>query len=269
MTIINIQIKKGDESIRELKVIKEDIEEENSKSFPKSDSHGELPNVEEVKANPKEIKLLKLHQKFETDDWFTKSTSEFINKMIKHFKAKYNPTIEWTSYVNDVHNLFTMHIGKAMSKNKLLNIDDETKNDYFLYLLKVTNERGLFVGEIFEYWKQGGCKTLQDMNKCWMITAHLERSDVGKSESMNQNNQDAYNKTFNAIFKTLYEQNFWQPSDGNRIQKPKYLSNIQSFINEYAKSKEWSENEKTLIKSEKKTKIYCLQLFDWEEIDKR
>ena len=171
--------------------------------------------------------------------------------MIKHFKAKDNKTIEWTSYVNDVHNLFTMHIGKVMSKNKLLNFDDETKNDYFLYLLKVINERGLFVGKIFEYWKQGGCKTLQDMNKCWMITAHLERSDDGKSESMKQNNQDAYN-TFNDVFKFLLEQKLLQPSDGNKIQKSKYLSNIQSFINEYAKSKEWSEEDKTLIKSDKK-----------------
>ena len=101
-----------------------------------------------------------------------------------------------------------------------------------------------------------------------MITANLDRLEEGNSEVLNQNitmlsteglqanNQVAFNRVFDSIFKVLKKQNFWQPVDGNEVQKPKYLSNIQHFINTYYKSKEWSENEKTLIKSDKKLNIW-------------
>ena len=101
-----------------------------------------------------------------------------------------------------------------------------------------------------------------------MITANLDRLDEGNSEDLNQsitmlstedlkaNNQVAYSRVFDAIFKVLKKQNFWQPVDGSEVQKPKYLSNIQHFINTYCKSKEWSENEKTLIKSDKKLSVW-------------
>ena len=83
-----------------------------------------------------------------------------------------------------------------------------------------------------------------------MITVNLDRLEEGNSEILNQNitmlstedlkanSQVALNGVFDAIFKVLKKQNFLRPVDGSEVQKPKYLSNIQHFINTYYKSKE-------------------------------
>ena len=88
------------------------------------------------------------------------------------------------------------------------------------------------------------------MNKLSMITVNKDRlkeefnsiSDKSLKNLINDNSNLSIHKSFeqinNAVFKTLREQNFCQPLDGNQLQKPKYLSNIQHFINQYSKSKE-------------------------------
>ena len=105
------------------------------------------------------------------------------------------------------------------------------------------------------------------MNRFSMVTVNKDRliaecssiSDKSLKKSSNDNSNSStykcFEKVYNAIFKTLCEQNFWQPLDGSKIQKPKYLSNILHFINQYAKSKEWSEDEKNLIKLDKKLNV--------------
>ena len=105
-----------------------------------------------------------------------------------------------------------------------------------------------------------------DMNKLSIVTVNKIRlkieykpiSDKSLEKISNDNNSSThkiFKQVFDSVFKTLQEQNFWQSSDGNKIQKPKYLSNIQHFINQYSKSKEWSEDEKTLIKLDKKLNL--------------
>ena len=180
--------------------------------------------VEEVKANPDDTKLLQLHQKFKTDPLFIESTLDFIKKLKTHFKSKQKQEMGWTGYAKDMHNLFTQHIGKVTSKNKSFDINNETKDDYFLYLLKVTNETGLFVWKIFEDWRQSGCKTLQDMNKYWKVTINLERIDETMGEVLKIDYEDMHNKTFNAVLKDLKMQNFWQPANDSEIKKKQSTS---------------------------------------------
>ena len=227
-------------------------------------SYGE----ENIQKDPEEVKLEQTYFKFETNPSFKKSTREFVQKLKTHFKNRSSATIECTSFINTVHNLFTQHTGKFFRKSKYEDFDKETSEEYFLYILKTIYENRFFAGKIFEHWRENKCRTLQDMNNYWMITANLDRLEEGNSEILNQNitmlstedlkanSQVAYNTVFDAIFKVLKKQNFLQPVDGSEVQKPKYLSNIQHFINTYYKSKEWSENEKTLIKSFKKLSVW-------------
>ena len=183
------------------------------------------------------------------------------------FLAKDNKKFEWTSFVNTVHNLYTQHIGKITSRNKYLDIDEETKEEYFLYILDYINEKELFEGENFEFWRRNRWRTLEDMNKLSMVTVNKDKliaecsSISDKSfkslpdDKSNSINYKCFKQVFNAVFKILCEQNFWKPLDGNKIQKPKYLNNIMHFIKQYSKSKVWSDDEKELIKSDKKLNL--------------
>ena len=236
-------------------------------------SYGE----ENVLKNLEKIKLEQLYYNFDTDPSFKKWTREFVQKLKTRFRKRDSATIECTSFINTVHNLFTQHTSKFFSKNKYADFDKETSEEYFLHILKIINKRRFFVGKIFVHWRENKCRTLQDMNNYWLITANLDRLDEGNSEDLNWNltmlstedlkatNQVLYDRVSDTIFKVLKKQNFWQPVNGSEVQKPKYLSNIQHFINTYCKSKEWSDNEKTLIKSDKKTEHLDLQFSRWKE----
>ena len=245
----------------------EEKKSEESKSSGNNNNNNQQPIIVEVHESAEEIKQRLQDFKFRTDPTFTKSTRDFIKKLATHFLAKDNRIFEWTSFVNTVHNLFTQHTGKIINKNENLDIDEETKEAYFLYILNYIYEKEFFAGEIFLLWKQNKWRTLKDMNKLSMVTVNKDKliaewgsiSDKNLKNLNNDNSNSSTYKSFGkvlyAIFKTLREQNFWQPLDGSKIQKPKYLSNIQHFINQYAKSKEWNEEEKNLIKSDKKLNL--------------
>ena len=95
----------------------------------------------------------------------------------------------------------------------------------------------------------------------------LKRLEEGDSENHNKSNiipstcdkkayiQEAYGLIFSAIFKNLKSQNFCQQLNGEEIEKPKYLSIIQEFIDTYSKSKMCMESEKAIIKSDRKLNI--------------
>ena len=221
---------------------------------------------EKAHESPEEVKQRLIYWRFNTDPTFTKSTKDFVNKLAIHFLAKNNTKIECTSFVNTMHNLFTQHIGKIINKNKYLDIDKETMEEYFLYILNYIHEKEFFVGEIINVWKRNEWRTLMDMNIFSMITVNkfklsIENSSISDKsfksllDDSNSSTYKCFEQVFNNVFKILYEQNFWQPSNESRIQKPKYLNNIQHFINQYSKSKEWREDEKTLIKSDKKLNL--------------
>ena len=251
-------------SSNKLEVVVEVNEIEQSEHSKSSGNNYQQPIIEENHETAEEIKLRLLHFKFDTDPKFTKSNWDFVNKLATHFLAKDNTEIEWTSFVNTVHNLFTQHIGKIVKKNKYLDIDEETREEYFLYILDYIYGKQFFEGEIFKIWKANKWRTPVDMNKLSMVTINKDKliaewssiSDKSLKNLINDNSNLSTHKifklVFDAVFKTLCEQNFWKPLDGSKIQKPKYLSNIQHFINQYSKSKEWSEDEKILIKSGKK-----------------
>ena len=86
-------------------------------------------------------------KKYENNQQFIEITHDFIKKLETHFKNKKNSQ-EWTSFINTVHNLYTQHIGKIMKKNN--NLNEEVINEYFLYLLYMTNEKGHFKGEMLK-----------------------------------------------------------------------------------------------------------------------
>ena len=219
---------------------------------------------EKVHETTEKIKQRSHIFKLKTDPIFTKSTRDFVEKLSTYFLAKGNIKVEWTSFVNSIHNLFTQHVGKIVNKNKYLEIDEETKEEYFLYILDYIKEKKFFEGEIFELWKENKWRTLEDMNNFSIVTVNKDKLigefnpisnkslKILSDDKSNSITHKSFEQINNAVFKILKEQNFWQSSDGNKMQKPKYLSNIQHFINQYSKSKEWSEDDKTLIKLDKK-----------------
>ena len=58
----------------------------------------------------------------------------------------------------------------------------------------------------------------------------------------------------------MHQQNFYKPIEGAQTTKSKYLNNIQHLIKNYSNSKEWSEHEKILIKTEKGLKFAIFDL---------
>ena len=253
-------------SSNKLEDVAEVNEAEQSEQSKSSGNNNWSPIEEKVNESAEEVKQRLLYMKFKTDPTFTKSTRDFVHKLATHFLAKDNNKIEWTSFVNTMHNLFTQHIGKIINKNKYFEIDDKTKEEYFLYILSYIHEKEFFVGEIFDAWKRNEWRTLVDMNIFSMVTINkfkltMENSSISDKSfksSLNDSNSSTYKcfeQVFSAILKTLCKQNFWQPMDGSKIQKPKYLSNILHFIKQYSKLKEWSEDEIALIKSDTKLNL--------------
>ena len=200
-----------------------------------------------------------LYEKFMTNPQYVKLTVELVEKLETHFWSKDISVIEWTSFVNAVHNLLYQHIGRFLNKNKFFEIDEKEKENYFLFILEITRLNKFFVGEIFDHWKENNCRTLAEMNNYWMIKIDRERLRFGtyavfctnsyelSTDDLKTKYNETFTKIFNAIFKIIIKQNFLLPVNGGETQKPKYINNIQHFINVYSKAKEWSEDEKTLI----------------------
>ena len=121
-----------------------------------SENNIQQPIMEEVHESAEEIKQRLQYLKFKTDPTFTELTKEFMQKLATNFLAKDSTKIECTSFVNTVYNLYTQHVGKIVNKNKDLDIDEETKEVYFLFILNYIQEKKFFEGEIFELWRTNG-----------------------------------------------------------------------------------------------------------------
>ena len=166
---------------------------------------------------------------------------------------------------------FSQHIGRFLNKNKPVEIDEKEKENYFLYILEITLLNKIFVGEIFDHWKENNCRTLAEMNNYWMVKIDRERLRFGiyavfckncselSTDDLKTKYNETFTKIFNAIFKILIKQNFLLPVNGGETQKPKYINNIQHFIKTYSKSKEWNENEKALAISEKQLSMLIFE----------
>ena len=139
---------------------------------------------------------------FEDNTLFTQSTQDFIKKLETHFKNK-KSSQEWTSFLNTVHNLYTQHIGKLMKK-KDNNFNEKIINEYFIYLLYMTNEKGYFSGDIFKSWKENCLKTLKEMNDYCMININLDkvREEINITSTKFLTNISENNKKY--IFKHIF-----------------------------------------------------------------
>ena len=212
-----------------------------------------------------------LYEKFMINPQYVKLTAELIEKLEIHFWSKNISVIEWTSFVNAVHNLFTQHIGKFLNKNKFFVIDEKEKENYFLFILEIIRLNKFFVGEIFDHWRENNCKTLAAMNNYWMVKIDKERLRFGTNAAFCMNYyklstddlkikfNEAFTKIFDVIFKILIKQNFLMPVNGGETQKPKYINNIQHFLMTYSKSKEWDEDEKALAISKKQLSMLIFE----------
>ena len=195
-------------------------------------------------------------KKYENNQEFMNPTHDFIKKLETHFKNK-KSSQEWTSFLNTVHNLYLQHIKKLMKK-KDHNINEKIINEYFIYLLYMTNEKEYFTGDIFKNWRENGLKTLEEMNDYCMININLGklREDISITSiksfiNISENDKSTYLNIFSEVFKILQSNNFWQPKDGT-TSETRYLNNIQHFINNYANSNKWSLEERDLIKKDKR-----------------
>ena len=121
--------------------------------------------IEEIKLDQQSINRNQLYFDFEKNDYFIKkTTSEIIEKIETLYKSKNLTTVECTSFINSVYNLFCQHIDKITNTKKSLFTDKILKNEYFNYILKIITKKGLFIGEIFNCWIENECKTHSDMN---------------------------------------------------------------------------------------------------------
>ena len=173
------------------------------------------------KADLKEQIREQLYKKFMTNHQYIKLTAELIEKLEIHFWSKNISVIEWTSFVNAVHNLFTQHIGKFLNKNKFFEIDEKEKENYFLYILEITRRNKYFVGEIFDDWKENNCRTLTEMNNYWMVKIDRERLIFGtyyvfcknyselSTDDLNTKFNETFMKIFDAILKKIDQKDFF------------------------------------------------------------
>ena len=247
---------KGLERIEEVKeesksrksgLSKENREEEKYYKVQKKDSSKEIDVEDRLKNHES-----KIFKSFENNQEYTKSTHDFIKKLETHFKNK-KSSQEWTSFINTVHNLYTQHIGKLFKK-KDNEIDQDTKNEYFIYLLYMSWEKDYFQGKMFKNWRENGLKTLEEMNDYCMININLDRlrediyiTSIKVPINISENNKNTYLSIFSEVLKILQQNNFAQPED-ETTSKTKYLKNIQHFISNYANSNKWSLEERNLIK---------------------
>ena len=79
----------------------------------------------------------------------------------------------------------------STSERLLIKIDtqifnDEIKEEYFLYLLRFTNERKFFLWKVFDHWHKSWWKTLAEMNNYWMVYIDLDKLS-GNSISCHEN----------------------------------------------------------------------------------
>ena len=179
-----------------------------------------------------------------------------------------------------MHNLFSQHVGKVANKNKYSEISDEEKEEYFLFLLKVTVDCECFTWKVFDHWKENGWTTLASMNDYWMVNINLskikEAYNILVDENLNKTSNDglkinyheAFLKIFSSIFDILYDQNFNKPIEGAQTTKSKYLNNIGHFIKTYSSSNAWTDHEKALITLEGKLKFNIFDLLIEKQIIK-
>ena len=146
-------VKKEDKNnSNKLEVVVEVNEEKKSEESKSSGNNNWFPNYEEIHESAEEFTKRLQNYKFRTDPTFIKTTNDFVKKLATLFLSK--DRIEWTSFINLVHNLFTQHLGRITKKNKYLDIDKETNREYFLYFLDYIKEKQFFEGEMFELWKK-------------------------------------------------------------------------------------------------------------------
>ena len=226
-----------------------------SKDFYEEDKQINIKGESEKKLKRLEREYNKIVNQFENNQLFIKSTQDFIKKLETHFKNK-KSSQECTSFINTVHNLYTQHIGKLIKK-KDNEMDKDTINKYFIYLLYMSWEKGYFQGKMFKNWRENGLKTLEEMNDYCMININLDRlrEDISITNikfpiNISENNKNAYLNIFSEVFKILKNNNFAQPDD-EITSESRYLSNIQHFINNYANWNKWSLEERDLIKKDK------------------
>ena len=193
----------------------------------KSPSFNEKISNQNEEARRDEVGEEQLHYKFKTDLLFTKLTRDFTRKLDTHFSSKNITFMEWTSFIKTIHNLFIQHIGKAINKNKYHDIDNESKQEYFLYLLNLANKSGAFQGEIFNHWKEKKLKTLEEIGNYWIVSICIDRLNECYGMEINKNyvnmsctdlkneTQTSYDRIYSAIFKVLQNQKFLQNFDGN------------------------------------------------------
>ena len=76
------------------------------------------------------------------------------------------------------------------------NLNEEVINEYFIYLLYMTNEKGHFKGEMLKNWRENELKTLKEMNDYWMININLDklREDINITNIKSPNNISENNK---------------------------------------------------------------------------
>ena len=58
-------------------------------------------------------------------------------------------------------------------------MNQDTQNEYFIYLLYMSWEKSYFQGKIFKNWRENGLKTLEEMNDYCMININLDRLREG------------------------------------------------------------------------------------------
>ena len=231
--------------------------ERKSKDFYEEDKQINIKGESEKKLKKWEREYSEIVDEFENNQFFIKSTQDFIKKLETHFKNK-KSSHEWTSFINTVHNLYTQHIGKLLKK-KDNEINEEKINEYFIYLLYMSWGKGYFQGEIFKNWRENGLKTLEEMNDYCIININLDRlreeinnTNIKVPINISENNKNIYLKIFSEIFKILQNKNFGQLEDGLTTSETKYLNNIQNFIRSYSNSNKWSPEEKDLIQKDEK-----------------
>ncbi|CAI2382239.1 unnamed protein product [Moneuplotes crassus] len=228
------------------------------------------------------LDMKKMDQALKIDRAFKSSLIELLEKLPKYFnKASEN---ECLKYINALENLVSQHLNKA-ERSKKSKMTEAEKEQYFLYVRDYLVKHQVTSGVILDMWY----KNEYGNSKEKMVQSNSVKFDFGQLELLIQSLKASKEKftlkgyklkghinVYGCICYTIIKKML--QNDLNKSEKPvttnrKLCDNIHHTIKNYYNSKSISQDQKALLKIDRKIKYIISEIFRykgiWKQEDKK
>ncbi|CAI2383880.1 unnamed protein product [Moneuplotes crassus] len=228
------------------------------------------------------FEMKKIDQAFKTDRVYKSSLIDLLEKLPKYFNKA--PENESVKYINSLDNLINQHLNKV-EKNMKSKMTNKDKEDYFLFVRDYLIRKQITTGTILEMWattKFGDSKDKMiqsnvikfDFDQLDLVLSKLKAS----KEKFSLKGYDlkcdikVYARVCYVVIKKILK------NDLNKSEKPvtsnrRLCDNIHHTVKSYYNSKKISQDQKDLIKNDKKIKYIISEILRsrgiWKEEDKK